>query len=141
MRDIGAVLAAFVVAGLGVAAFLALSLPLPWLLGPIFACLGAALLGVPMGGIKPLNAAMRTILGVAVGATFTPVILASMIGMWPTLLLIPLMVIAIGLVGVPYFQRIWGFDFTTSYYSAMPGGFRICWCLAKRRAAMCEACR
>ena len=114
----------FAIAGVGVAAFHAAALPLPWLLGPIAACLIAALSGVQMGGIKRLNEGMRTILGVAVGATFTPVLLASMVGMWPTLLMIPLMVVAIGLVGVPYFQRVWGYDFATSYYSTMPGGLQ-----------------
>ena len=114
----------YVIAGAGVYVFIALSLPLPWLLGPIIACLIAAVVGVPLRGIKVLNDAMRTILGVAVGATFTPIVLASMVGMWPTLLLIPVMVICIGLVGVPYFQRLWGFDFATSYYSAMPGGLQ-----------------
>ncbi len=114
----------FAIAGLGVAAFHAAALPLPWLLGPIAACLIAALAGVRMGGIKPLNEAMRTILGVAVGATFTPVLMASMVGMWPTLLMIPVMVVVIGLVGVPYFMRVWGYDFATSYYSTMPGGLQ-----------------
>lgn len=114
----------FVVAGLGVFAFSALELPLPWLLGPLLACLIAALLGVPLKGVKPVNEAMRTILGVAVGATFTVPLLASMGAMWPTLLLIPLMVLAIGICGVPYFQRVWGYDFPTSYYAAMPGGLQ-----------------
>ena len=117
-------LAAFGVASVGVLAFKLMHLPLPWLLGPIFACLIAALIGVPMRGIKPLNEAMRTILGVAVGATFTTTLLASMIGMWPTLLMIPVMTSVIGLVGVTYFQRIWGFDFATSYYGSMPGGLQ-----------------
>ncbi|WP_299611155.1 AbrB family transcriptional regulator [uncultured Tateyamaria sp.] len=114
----------FVIASVGVAAFHGLDLPLPWLLGPIFACLISALLGVRMGGLPLVNEAMRTVLGVAVGATFTPVVLASMLGMWPTLLLIPVMTIVIGLIGVPYFRRLWGFDFATSYYSAMPGGLQ-----------------
>lgn len=114
----------FVIAGIGVAIFHALALPLPWLLGPIIACLLAALAGVRMRGIKPVNDGMRTILGVAVGATFTPPLLMSMIGMWPTLMLIPVMVLCIGLIGVPYFQRLWGFDFATSYYSTMPGGLQ-----------------
>ncbi|MCG6884952.1 MAG: AbrB family transcriptional regulator [Silicimonas sp.] len=109
---------------MGVLTFHMLELPLPWLLGPIFACLAAALAGVPMRGIKILNEAMRTILGVAVGATFTTTLLASMVGMWPTLLLIPLMTACIGLVGLVYFRRLWGFDFATSYYSAMPGGLQ-----------------
>ena len=71
------------IALVGVAVFLWLDIPLPWLLGPIFACLVAALLGVPMQGFKLLNETMRTILGVAVGATFTPVLLASMVGCDP----------------------------------------------------------
>lgn len=114
----------FVIAALGVAVFDAASLPLPWLLGPIAACLIAALSGVQMGGIKPLNEGMRTILGVAVGATFTPIMLVSMAGMWPTLLMIPVMVAAIGVIGVPYFMRVWRYDFATSYYSTMPGGLQ-----------------
>lgn len=117
-------LSAFACAALGVAAFKLMALPLPWLLGPIFACLTAALFGVPMRGISLLNDAMRTILGVAVGATFTTALLVSMTAMWPTLLMIPVMVACIGAVGVPYFQRLWGFDFATSYYSAMPGGLQ-----------------
>ena len=117
-------ISSMVVAALGVAVFRQLGLPLPWLLGPIFACLIAALAGVPMRGNKLLGDGMRTILGVAVGATFTTTLLISMGAMWPTLLMIPLMVAAIGAVGVPYFQRLWGFDFATSYYSSMPGGFQ-----------------
>ena len=112
------------VAGLGVAAFYALGLPLPWLLGPITACLIAALAGVSMQSIPGLNNAMRSILGVAVGATFTTALVISMAGYWTTLLLVPVFVFLIGLIGVPYFQRIWGFDFATSYYSAMPGGLQ-----------------
>ena len=119
-----AYLTTFVIAGVGVSVFFGLNLPLPWLLGPIFACLTAALIGVPMRGIKPVNDAMRTILGVAVGATFTPALLLTMTGYWPTLLMIPIMVACIGLIGVPYFQRVWGFDFATSYYASMPGGLQ-----------------
>lgn len=115
---------AYIVAGLGVAAFKLLHLPLPWLLGPIFACLIAALAGLKMRGYKPVNEAMRTILGVAVGATFTTTLLVSMAGMWPTLLMIPVMTGCIGVLGVLYFQRLWGFDFATSYYGSMPGGLQ-----------------
>lgn len=115
---------AFIVAGFGVAAFKVMHLPLPWLLGPIFACLIAALAGIPMRGFKLVNDAMRTILGVAVGATFTTTLLLSMAGMWPTLLMIPIMTGCIGILGVLYFQRLWGFDFATSYYASMPGGLQ-----------------
>lgn len=112
------------IAAFGVAVFHAIGLPLPWLLGPIIACLCAALLGFQLRGVAVLNNAMRSILGVAVGATFSASLILSMSGMWATLLLVPAMVFLIGLVGVPYFQRLWGFDFATSYYSAMPGGLQ-----------------
>ncbi len=114
----------FGIAGIGVAVFLYFDLPLPWLLGPIIACLATALCGINLMGIKALNDAMRTILGVAVGATFTPVILLSMLAMWPTLAMIPVMTFLIGMIGVPYFRRIWGYDFATAYYAAMPGGLQ-----------------
>lgn len=119
-----AVATAFAVAGVGVAVFAALALPLPWLLGPIFACLVAALARVPMAGIAPLNDGMRTILGVAVGATLTPAVLATFPEMWPTLVLVPVMVLLIGVTGVPYFQRLCGYDFPTAYYATMPGGLQ-----------------
>jgi membrane AbrB-like protein len=119
-----ALIRTYAIAGLGVAAFLLVDLPLPWLLGPITACLIAGLAGVEMRGMKPLNDAMRAILGVAVGATLTLSVVASMAAMWPTLLMIPVLILLSGLIGVPYFQRLWGFDFATSYYSAMPGGLQ-----------------
>ncbi len=118
------VLFAFAVAGGGVAVFKLLHLPLPWLLGPMSACLVAALAGVPMRGLKTLNDSMRTILGVAVGATLTPAVLATFPAMWPTLLLMPIMVACIGLIGIPYFQRYCGYDFPTAYYATMPGGLQ-----------------
>ncbi|MEM6478586.1 MAG: AbrB family transcriptional regulator, partial [Pseudomonadota bacterium] len=119
-----AIIYAFAVGLSGVAAFHFLDLPLPWLLGPITACLAAALAGVPMRGIKPVNEAMRTVLGVAVGATLTPAVIMTFPAMWPTLALIPLMVLAIGAVGLPYFMRVWRYDFPTAYYAAMPGGLQ-----------------
>ncbi|RMH42025.1 MAG: AbrB family transcriptional regulator [Alphaproteobacteria bacterium] len=118
------VLTAFALAGAGVAAFKLLGLPLPWLLGPIFACLTGALAGLPLGGVRPLNEGMRTILGVAVGASLSPAVLASLPGHWPTLLLVPVMVTLIGLVGVPYFRRLCGYDAPTAWYAAMPGGLQ-----------------
>lgn len=119
-----AVAASFGVAGSGVLVFSLMDLPLPWLLGPIFACLLAALAGIPLGVFKWLNDAMRTILGVAVGASLTPAVLAGFPSMWPTLLMVFVMIAAAGLIGVPYFQKLCGYDFPTAYYGAMPGGLQ-----------------
>ncbi|MDP4991395.1 MAG: AbrB family transcriptional regulator, partial [Marivita lacus] len=80
----------FAIAGVGVGLFKLLNLPLPWLMGPLFACLAAALAGIPMRGVPLLNDTMRTILGVAVGATLTPAVLATFPAMWPTLMMVPI---------------------------------------------------
>lgn len=114
--------AAIALAGAGL--FHALELPLPWLLGPIFTCLIAAIAGVEMRADKRVSEGMRTILGVAVGATLTPAVLASFPQMWPTLIFVPVTVLAIAALGIPYFSRGWGYDFATSYYASMPGGLQ-----------------
>ena len=118
------ILLTHLIALLGAILFLALGIPLPWLFGPMFACLIAAFAGFPLKGIKPLNATMRTILGVAVGTTVTLSFLGALLGLWQTLIFVPIMVLFIGLLGVPYFQRLCGYDFATSYYASMPGGLQ-----------------
>ena len=108
----------------GAAIFLWLELPLPWLFGPLFSCLLAALIGINLYSIKILSDAMRTILGVAVGATVTLSFLLALPGFWNTLIFIPITVILSGAIGVWYFQKLCGYDFPTAYYSSMPGGLQ-----------------
>ena len=108
----------------GALVFLWLHLPLPWLFGPMFSCLIAALCGAQLVTVKLLSDGMRTILGVAVGATVTVAFLLSLPAMFGTLLIVPVMVVLIGLLGVWYFQRLAGYDFPTAYYASMPGGLQ-----------------
>lgn len=110
------------IALLGSALFLVLQLPLPWLLGPMFACLIAA--RAPLMGVGPVSEAMRTVLGTAVGASITPALFDRLGAMAGSIALVPVFVFAIGAVGYPYFRRLCGFDHATSYYAAMPGGLQ-----------------
>jgi membrane AbrB-like protein len=107
----------------GAVSFSYLGIPLPFLLGPIFFCLIAAIACVPMSGIKPVSDSMRTILGVAIGASITPELFTRLDTMIGSVAFVPLMLIVIGVVGVPYF-RFAGFDKPTSFYAAMPGGLQ-----------------
>ena len=118
------ILISFVIAGAGVAVFLALGLPLPWLLGPMFGCLVAALAGVDLRAQPLISNLMRTVLGVAVGASITPALFAVLPQLVPTLLMMPLLVVMIGGIGYPMFRRVFGFNHATAYYSAMPGGLQ-----------------
>ena len=111
-------------AGLGTFVFWWLDLPLPFLFGPMFACLCAALLGAPLKGIRPISQGARTILGVAVWASITPAVVQQLPQMAGSVAFVPLYIAVIGLIGVPYFHRICGFDLTTSYFAAMPGGLQ-----------------
>jgi hypothetical protein len=108
----------------GVLVFLTVGLPLPWLLGPMFACLAAALLGLDLRAPGRLCAGMRTILGVAVGASITPGVVARLPDMAASIALIPPFVLLIGLIGYPYFRKLWRFDPATSYFASMPGGLQ-----------------
>lgn len=114
----------FALALVGVGAFHLANLPLPWLLGPLFACLIASLAGMRLEGIKVLNDPMRTILGVAIGAAITPALLDRLGAMAGSVALVPVFLICIGAFGYPYFRRFWGFDKATAYYAAMPGGLQ-----------------
>ncbi len=109
---------------LGTGVFWALSLPLPFLFGPLSACLLAALAGAPLKGLGQVSVAARTILGVAVGASLTPEVVARVPQMAASVALIPLYVAVIGLVGVPFFRKVYKFDWATSWYAAMPGGLQ-----------------
>ena len=111
-------------AAIGAAVFWRLGLPLPLLLGPMFACLAAALAGVPLVGVPPVSEAMRPVLGVAVGASLTPALFGRLGEMALSVALVPPFILLIAATGYPYFRRLWGFDHPTSYYAAMPGGLQ-----------------
>ncbi len=119
-----AVTLTFALALAGVGLFHRLGLPLPFLFGPLAACLLAALAGVRLEGVKPASDGARAVLGLAVGASVTPALVGQLPIMAVTLALIPAYVAVIGLIGVPFFHRLCGFDRVTSYYAAMPGGFQ-----------------
>ncbi|SDE87834.1 hypothetical protein SAMN05421538_11360 [Paracoccus isoporae] len=111
-------------AGLGTAVFALANIPLPFLFGPMFACLVAALIGAPLLGVKRVSDAARTILGVAVGASITPEVIHQIPQMLGSVAFVPFYIAAIGLVGVPYFHKVCGFDLATSYFASMPGGLQ-----------------
>jgi len=108
----------------GAGAFWLAGLPLPFLFGPMTACVGAALAGMRLRGTGQVGVGARTVLGLAVGAAITPALLAQLPVMALTVAMVPVYVGLIGLIGVPFFHRLCGFDLTTSYFAAMPGGLQ-----------------
>jgi uncharacterized protein len=102
-------------------AFLA-HLPLPWMLGPLIGVTIAALAGAPLHAPLPLRPIMIPVIGVMLGSSITPAILDA-IGNWTmtVVLLIPFLMSAAA-VSYLIYRRIGGYDPTTAFFSAMPGG-------------------
>lgn len=107
----------------GAGVFHVLGLPLPFLFGPMTACLFAALAGAPLKGMGVVSTLARTVLGAAVGASITPDVVGRIPQMAGSVALVPVYVAIIGLVGFPFFRRL-GHDPATAWYAAMPGGLQ-----------------
>jgi len=115
--------ATLLIACVGTSAFYGLGLPLPFLFGPMTACLIAALARAPLKGMGGVSTLARTILGVAVGASITPEVVGRIPQMLGSVSLVLVYVAVIGAVGFPFFRRL-GYDPATAWYAAMPGGLQ-----------------
>lgn len=116
------ILAAYVVASIGAVVFLWLKLPLPIFLGSLTACFIAAILDVKIVRPAAMSAPMRAVLGVAVGAAFTPALLSQIGAMAPTLFLIVPFSILLTAGGMAFFMRFAGYDAPTAFFASVPGG-------------------
>lgn len=114
----------FFIAGAGSLVFLVLGLPLPFLLGPMFACLLAALMGARLKGAGQFGFFMRTFLGVAVGASITPELIHHVPDIALSLMFVPLFIASIAALGFPLLRYVFKFDPVTAWYAAMPGGLQ-----------------
>lgn len=106
----------------GALLFLWLKLPLPWMLGPLVACLIASLLTLPVAAPGVVRAPMMMVVGVLLGSGFTPALIQGMTGWIPSLLGLVLFVLVAALACVTYFRKVAKFDLATAYFAGMPGG-------------------
>ena len=106
----------------GGALFAWLNLPLAWMLGAMVATTVASLGGAKLYVPGPARSIMIAVIGVLLGASFTPEVL-DRVREWP--LTIGCLVLHLGVLAAVlflYFHRIVGFDVPTAYFSAAPGG-------------------
>ena len=106
----------------GATVFVVFKLPLPWFLGALTATMLASVLDVPFSPPPRLGLVVRAVLGVAIGAAFTPEILARGSPILISLLfIVPWMAILIGL-GYVFFTRRALLDPITAFFASVPGG-------------------
>ncbi|UCH73902.1 MAG: AbrB family transcriptional regulator [Rhodospirillales bacterium] len=121
-RPAARVVLALIIGAAGALLFSWLRLPLPWMLGAMCTTTIAAILRVPVTAPTRIRPVMFAVLGVMLGSTFAPDMLAR-IGQWfGSLTLLSVCVLLTAAIAYPYFRRIAGFDPVTAFFCAMPGG-------------------
>lgn len=63
-------------------AFVALHIPLPWMLGPLLSVAAASMLGAPALSLAPLRNLGQWTIAAALGLYFTPEVTALVLGLW-----------------------------------------------------------
>lgn len=112
----------------GVIVARAIGAPLPFMFGSVVAVGAAAVARLEIGGARvafpsDIRSLFVPVIGVAIGGSFTPALLAEA-GVWaPSLLALVLYIPGIHLAGFLLCHRIGGFDPATAWYGSMPGGF------------------
>ncbi len=107
---------------LGGLTFYALSLPLPWMLGALFATMAASVAGLPVLGPMRLRPAIVAVIGVLLGSRFTPAVVGQAGEALVTLTILMVYLAAVAAVVVPWYRFVAGQDWTTAYFAGMPGG-------------------
>lgn len=111
-----------VLGGVGGAVFAVLHLPLPWLIGALVAVAAARLVGLPVAAEPRLRNVFLGIIGIALGAYFTPTTAALLMAKAPLLVLAAFVTLAIGAALAPALARRGKVDMATAWFASIPGG-------------------
>jgi uncharacterized protein len=106
----------------GALLFNALTLPLPFMLGPMALVTAAALTGAPLAMPQFLRRGTTPVIGVVLGSAFSPDVL-SRIGHWTVTasgLVVWLILCTAG--SYVWFRRVAHYDRATAFFSSTPGG-------------------
>ncbi|RBQ27200.1 MULTISPECIES: AbrB family transcriptional regulator [Arcobacteraceae] len=116
-------LLALLVAFCGSILFIFLHLPLPWLLGSIFATtVLIRFQNIPIQSPKVFSPPARILIGLTIGSAFTPQILEFIPHYAISLLLVIPFTILVIFFGTYYYYKVLKYDLKTSYLGSMPGG-------------------
>ena len=105
----------------------ALGLPLPMLLGSVVAVAAVSLAKIRPAGLAPLlpqklRLWFVPVIGVAIGASFTPEIGEQIPRWWPSLMALLVFTPAAHATGYTLLRAFGGIDRVTAYYGSVPGG-------------------
>ena len=122
VRDLPALALTLAIAALGGAVFNYFRLPLAWMLGAMFITTPLAIAGMRLRMDSRLRTVMIVVLGVMIGGTFSPSLVASMGHWWSSLTAMTVFVAIVSMVVFVFFVKFAGFDARTAIFSSLPGG-------------------
>jgi uncharacterized protein len=121
-RLLGELGLAIIIALIGAVVFVALNVPLPWMLGALFATTLASMANLRVAVPSSVRSPMIAVLGVLLGSGFNEEVLNGM-GLWvPSLLALPLYILIMTVVAIVYLRAVAGLDLRTAYFASTPGG-------------------
>jgi membrane AbrB-like protein len=110
------------IAASGALIFTWLRMPLPWMLGSLFASTAAVLLGLRIWMPEWMRSLMIGVLGVLFGTTISPDFAGQVVKWLPSIAVLLVSVITTTFIVMAYFRAFAGHDPVTAYFSANPGG-------------------
>jgi uncharacterized protein len=146
-RRLGRIAFALGLGTLGGVVFNALTIPLPWMLGPMVFNTVAAVLRAPVLAPVRLRPVVIVVIGVMLGSGFTAEMLGDAAGWALSLGFLALYLAIAAALVIPFYVRLGRFDPVTAFFAGMPGGLNEMMILGKeyggddRRIALAHASR
>jgi len=106
----------------GGASFFMLGMPLPWMLGALFATMAASVANAPVRAPARARPAVVAVIGVLLGSHFTPDVLGQAAAWSGSIAILFVYAVIVALIVVPFYRYVGRLDWRTAYFAGMPGG-------------------
>ncbi|NNU80165.1 AbrB family transcriptional regulator [Halovulum dunhuangense] len=97
-------------------------IPLPWMLGPFFACGVFAAAGARLAAVPMSRELGQLAVGLAVGLRFTPATLVATLALFPAMLAATIYVMVYTFIAALIFRPLAAVDKTTAFFATAAGG-------------------
>lgn len=99
-----------------------IDIPMPWLIGSMIGCMIPAVAGFSLHMPDWLTQPVRPVIGVVLGAGFSPALLNHLTELGVSLLILPIYVVVITACCMIFLQSVGRLDRKTAYFASVPGG-------------------
>jgi uncharacterized protein len=120
---------------IGGAVSAAMSVPLPWMLGPLVTMAAMRMAGWPVGALPGSRQLGQALVGAALGLYFTATVVAQVVEQWLFLTVATGFCVVIALAGALVVARVGRVDGATAFFASVPGGALEMFNLAERHGA------